>query len=179
MMVGVSAGGSVQDTVVVFDPLDAPAPSAGHATAIVDQVHKTFTPRVTVVRTGTVVSFPNNDNIHHEVYSFSAPHPFKLALFANEAHLSETFDKPGVILLGCNIHDSMLAFVVVVDSPYFVKLPASGRAAIDLPPGRYQPRVWNEHLATAKLPVLTVDADPVPLTAILDQAREAPDNWAD
>jgi plastocyanin len=178
--IDVKAGpsGSAADTVVVFDPLDsmaAPAPPAP-AAAVIDQVHKTFTPRVTVVRAGTVVAFPNSDNIHHEVYSFSTPHQFKLSMFANEPHVTQTFDKPGVVLLGCNIHDSMLAFVVVVESPYFLKIPASGRGELNLPAGHYRVRVWNEKLmSSAKTAPLAVTSDAVGLTVSLDQPRESPE----
>lgn len=177
--VGVKAGATAEDTVVVFEPVDAPPP-ASHDAAIIDQVHKTFRPRVTAIRTGTVVSFPNSDNIHHEVYSFSPPHAFKLSMFGNEPHSTVTFDKPGVILLGCNIHDNMLAFVVVVDSPYFVKLSASGRAELNLPPGRYQPRVWNERWKlSAKPAVLNVGGDSAAVSLNLDQPRENPETWSD
>ena len=66
-----SASGSMaEDVVVVFDPLDATPPPA-HPAAIIDQVNKTYVPHVSVVRTGTTITFPNSDRIHHQVYSFS------------------------------------------------------------------------------------------------------------
>ena len=95
------------DTIIVFDPLDA-TPPASHDTAIVDQVNKTFVPHVSVIRTGTAVAFPNSDRIRHQVYSFSPSHPFTLKLYAGSPRTDIVFDKPGMVVLGCNIHDSMV-----------------------------------------------------------------------
>ena len=83
MSVNVSrpSGAAAADTVLVFDPLDA-SPSPGHDTAVIDQVHKQFVPRVTVIRTGTVVALPNSDQIRHQVYSFAAAKVFSLKLYA-------------------------------------------------------------------------------------------------
>jgi len=171
--------GSALDSVVVFDPLDAKPPPGRNAFDI-DQVKKTFQPHVSVIRTGTVVSFPNSDNIHHEVYSFSAPHPFTREMFGGEPHVTEVFDKPGVLVLGCNIHDSMVAFVLVVDSPYFAKTPASGRVELTLPPGRYRLRVWNVDLESASgSQLLTVGAEPLALTVDLNRPRGSPESWPD
>ena len=121
---------SAADAVIVFDPLDAvTAPS--HETAIIDQVNKRFVPRVSVVRTGTAVTFPNSDNIRHQVYSFSDAKKFTLKLYAGSPHTAVVFDQPGLVILGCNIHDSMVAYVGVVDSPYFAKLTDSGTTTLE------------------------------------------------
>jgi len=72
-----TSGTAAEDTVVVLDPLDAVPPPSSHERAVIDQLHKTFVPRVSVIRTGTVVALPNSDSIRHEVYSHSPPHPFK------------------------------------------------------------------------------------------------------
>lgn len=143
-----AAGAAAVDAVVVFDPLDAsPAPS--HDKANVDQIKKTFVPTVTVLRTGTAVSFPNSDQIHHEVYSTSPAKVFEMPLYAGQPKAPIVFDKPGLVVLGCNIHDKMLAFVAVVDSPYFAKITESGFALLNLPAGRYRLRVWHPQLAAA------------------------------
>jgi plastocyanin len=163
------AGAPAADTVIVFDPLDA-MPPASHETAIVDQINKTFVPRVSVVRTGTVVTFPNSDNIRHQVYSFSPVKEFTLKLYAGAPKTAaEVFDKPGLVVLGCNIHDTMVAFVGVVDSPYFAKTPASGTATLDVPPGRYRLRIWNPNLGTAIPPKdLVVSDAPLTIPLIVD-----------
>jgi plastocyanin len=167
------------DTIIVFDPLDA-TPPASHDTAIVDQVNKTFVPHVSVIRTGTAVAFPNSDRIRHQVYSFSPSHPFTLKLYAGSPRTDIVFDKPGMVVLGCNIHDSMVGFIAVVNSPYFAKTPASGTADMDLPPGHYRLRVWNSNMIMA-VPTqdITVAAAPLSLAVQvdLDPARATDVAW--
>lgn len=140
------SGAPVADTILVFDPLDVTlAPS--HESASIDQVDKKFVPRVNVLRTGTAVTFPNSDHIRHQVYSFSKPKVFTLKLYAGSSAAPVTFDQPGLVVLGCNIHDKMSAYVAVVDTPYFAKTDAAGAAALTLPAGRYRLRVWQSNLA--------------------------------
>lgn len=142
------SGAPVADTILVFDPLDGMPPPA-HESASIDQVDKKFVPRVNVLRTGTAVTFPNSDHIRHQVYSFSKPKEFTLKLYAGSPAAPVTFDKPGLVILGCNIHDKMSAFVAVVDSPYFAKTNAAGAASLTMPAGHYQLRVWQPNLAEA------------------------------
>jgi plastocyanin len=146
--VSTKSGSSAEDTVLMFDSLNA-APAAGHETAVIDQVDKRFVPRINVIRTGTVVTFPNSDHIRHQVYSFSPAKVFTLKLYAGSPSTPIIFDKPGLVVLGCNIHDKMLAFVGVVDTPYFAKTDAIGKAVLNLPAGRYRLRVWHPGLAGA------------------------------
>jgi len=159
------SGTSPKDTVIVFSPLDA-TPAATHESAVIDQVDKRFVPRISVVRSGTEVSFPNSDRILHQVYSFSPAKVFTLKLYAGSASAPVTFDKPGLVVLGCNIHDNMVGFVAVVDSPYFVKLPASGSALINLPPARYRLQVWHPYL-TVPIAAQEVSVQSTPLTIAL------------
>jgi plastocyanin len=170
---------SAQDTVVVFSPLDA-SPSLTHESAVIDQIDKRFVPRITVIRTGTEVSFPNSDRIRHQVYSFSPAKRFTLKLYAGTASAPVTFDKPGLVVLGCNIHDYMVGFVAVVDSPYFSKLPASGSIVMNLPAGRYRLRVWHPYLTTeVATQELLVQSAPlaVPLSIDLDSAAPSVAAW--
>jgi plastocyanin len=163
-----TTGTAAEDVVVVFDPLDAtPAPT--HPNAIIDQVNKTYVPHVSVVRTGTTINFPNSDRIHHQVYSFSPAKPFQLDLYAGSTNSHVLFDKPGLVVLGCNIHDRMLAFVVVVDTPWFAKTDAAGSARLDLPPGHYSVRTWHPDLvAAAPVQRITVGDGPQALPVVLD-----------
>jgi plastocyanin len=140
------AGAAAADVIVVFDPLDA-TPPASRGSATIDQVNKTFVPRVNVIRTGTAVTFPNSDRIRHQVYSFSGAKKFVLKLYAGSPRTDVTFEKPGLVVLGCNIHDSMVAFVLVVDTPYFGKTSTAGQATVNLPPGHYRLRVWHPYLS--------------------------------
>lgn len=176
-----AAGAPASDAVVVFDPLDTKPPAApAPATATIDQIQKTFVPHVTVVRTGTAVSFPNSDQIHHQVYSFSPAKPFQIDLYARAPKSAVIFDKPGLVVLGCNIHDQMLAFVIVVDSPYFAQTGASGSAQLNLPPGRYSLRVWHPALTAPVVPrpVEMTDAPlTLPLVLDLSGSGDAPAEW--
>jgi len=142
------SGAPAQDAVIWLDPLDG-MPPATHGAAVVDQVNKHFVPRVTVVRTGTAITFPNSDHIRHQVYSFSPAKTFSLKLYAGSPNIAVDFDRPGLVVLGCNIHDQMVAFVGVVDTPYFAKTPASGIATLQLPPGRYRLRAWHSNAVSA------------------------------
>ena len=142
------AGAPLTGVVAALDPLDAPAPAAGPAaSAVVDQIHKQFVPQVSVIRTGTAVHFPNSDRIRHQVYSFSPAQVFNLKLYAGTAAPPVVFGRPGLVVLGCNIHDSMVGFVAVVDTPYFGRTDAAGQLHLEAPPGHYRLRLWHPGLA--------------------------------
>ena len=159
-----TSAGPLQDAVVVFDPLDVVPPPA-RETAIIDQLNKRFIPELSVIRTGTAVTFPNSDQIHHQVFSFSKAKSFSIQLYAGRPAAAVVFAKPGLVVLGCNIHDGMSAFVAVVDSPYFARLPASGSAMVELPPGRYRLRLWHPNLLTPFAPrELAVTSSPQALS---------------
>jgi plastocyanin len=133
----------VADAVVYATPVN-PASHLGPHQASIDQVHRQFVPRVSVVQVGTAVTFPNSDNIRHSVYSFSHARTFTLKLYAGTPASPVVFDQPGVVVLGCNIHDSMVAWVLVVDTPYVTRTAADGTAALaGLPPGDYRLRTWD------------------------------------
>jgi len=138
-------GQPVEDAVVIAVPLDAVkrAPSRPRE-GVVDQVDKEFMPKVTVLLVGTSVTFPNHDNVRHQVYSFSPGKRFELPLYAGVPAQPIVFDKPGVVVLGCNIHDWMVGYVYVSESPYFAKTGKDGTAVLtDVPPRAYAVRVWH------------------------------------
>src|SRR5262249_12812113 len=109
-------------------------------------VDKEFVPYVTAVYVGTLVNFPNRDQIRHHVYSFSAAKTFEIPLYAGMPEQLVDFDRAGEVVLGCNIHDWMRAYVFVVDTPYFAVTSGDGAAAIELPAGRYRVEVWHPRL---------------------------------
>jgi plastocyanin len=157
----VDAHGAPIALVAVYAVPDRPvaAPPAT-ATAVMDQKHKAFVPHVLVVQTGTSVDFPNNDTVSHHVYSFSGPKSFELPLYKGDAHPPLVFEKPGIVVLGCNIHDEMLGYIYVVDTPYFATTDEAGKAHIPLPAGGYSVRVWTPRAGAADLPhdvALTLD----------------------
>lgn len=113
------------------------------------QENKQFVPAVRVVTVGTLVRFPNRDSVRHHVYSFSPAKKFEIKLYAGTPAAPVRFDQPGVAVLGCNIHDQMVGWVVVLDTPYFAQTDAQGQALLEgMPAGAHQLRAWH-----ARLPV--------------------------
>ena len=141
-------GHPLADAVVVAVPQSGTPPAAAQAAReIVDQIGEEFVPHVKPVLVGAQVFFPNKDNIRHQVYSFSPPKQFELPLYAGTPAKPVVFDKPGVVILGCNIHDWMIGYIYVSESPYFAKTGADGRALLgDLPAQGYRVRVWHPRL---------------------------------
>lgn len=138
-------GKPLAEAVLWAVPLDGrslPSP----APAVLDQRDRRFVPHVLPVQTGARVSFSNTDSISHHVYSFSPAKRFELYLPKGETHPPVTFDRPGIVAIGCNIHDWMLAYILVVDSAWFVQTDAAGRAVLDLPAGRWRLEVWHPRI---------------------------------
>lgn len=102
--------------------------------ATMDQIDGRFSPHILVVSVGTAVAFPNNDVVAHHVYSFSKPNDFVLSLYKGDAPAPMVFDHEGVLTLGCNIHDNMLGYIVVVDTPTFGLTDESGRVTLTAAP---------------------------------------------
>jgi plastocyanin len=129
----------------------------------IDQVDKQFVPYVKTILVGSTVRFPNSDNIRHQVYSFSPAKTFELPLYAGASAPPVVFDRPGIVVLGCNIHDWMIGYIYVSETPFFAKTGAAGTAAIDdMPPGEYAVRVWHPSMersedATIQRVALTPD----------------------
>ena len=136
-----SRGRAVEDAVVYASPEGRQLPLA-KKTAVMDQKNRMFIPHVLAVQTGTAVLFPNNDDVRHHVYSFSPAKTFQLPLYKGTPSSPEVFDRAGVATLGCNIHDQMSAFIVVVDTPYFAKTVNGTAMLDDVDAGRYTVRVW-------------------------------------
>lgn len=139
-----ASGTALEGAVVIAEPLQgAPRPRAG-LKAIMDQHNLMFVPEVLIVQTGTAVDFPNSDQVRHQVYSFSAAKKFELALYAGRAHAPIVFDKAGLVTLGCNIHDNMLGYIWVTDSPWYGRSDAQGSVQLhELAPGEYTVRIWH------------------------------------
>jgi plastocyanin len=138
------AHGAAATHAVVYAVGEVKAPPPPARRAVLDQRNRMFVPHVLPIQTGTAVIFPNSDNVRHQVYSFSPAKKFQLPLYAGTPAAPIVFDKPGVVTVGCNIHDQMSAHLVVVDTPYFA-LTTNGRAELSsLPEGRYDVRVWHE-----------------------------------
>jgi plastocyanin len=142
-----SQGAPLPDAVVEVQP-QAPQPPVRPGTrAIMDQHDLMFVPDTIAIRTGTTVEFPNSDNVRHQVYSFSQPKNFQLSLYDSKQHASVIFDKPGLVTVGCNIHDAMIGYIYVTDSPWFGQTGASGNLQLhNLPAGHYTVKIWHARL---------------------------------
>jgi len=121
---------------------------------VIDQIKRQFVPMVSVMQKGGSVSFPNKDNFEHDVYSFSNGNAFKLNLYHGVTAKPVRFDHPGVVVMGCSIHDQMVAYLLVVDTPYYAKTDAAGKAMLEVPGTQpYKVTVWHYRMpADAVLP---------------------------
>lgn len=142
------AGRPVADAVVVAVPTGGVSrPPSRPLSATIHQVGKEFRPRVSLVSVGTPVAFPNHDEVKHHVYSFSPAKRFELPLYRGIPPHPVVFDRAGVVVIGCNIHDWMVAYVYVSESPHAALTQGDGQAVIDqLVPRSYTVRVWHPGL---------------------------------
>lgn len=137
------SGQSVGNVVAYANLLSGTAPVRAKREVFIEQLNKEFVPLVTVAQTGTLVNFPNRDPFRHHIYSFSPAKQFEIKLYSGVPAKPVAFDKPGEIVLGCNIHDTMVAYMLIVDTPFFGKSDAQGKLAIDgLVPGEYEVNLW-------------------------------------
>lgn len=146
--VGDAAGRPVQDAVVTLRPAASAAPRARMEAAYrVTQQDTRFHPFVSVVPAGATVAFPNLDPFRHHVYSFSPAKRFELKLFGRDQTRSVTFDQPGIVAIGCNIHDSMSAYIYVTDTVWTTRSPANGTVRFgNTPGGNFVLQVWHPDL---------------------------------
>jgi plastocyanin len=146
-----SRGAPLEDAVVLATPLDGSrAQWPKQARDEMDQIDKEYVPHVKVVLVGSKVYFPNKDDIRHHVYSFSASKVFELPLYSGTPAAPVVFDKAGPVTLGCNIHDWMLGYIYVADTPFFGKSAKDGKVQLELPPGEYSVRVWHPDMKGAE-----------------------------
>jgi plastocyanin len=142
-----ASGRPVRDAVVTLYPAGAARPTHAAGRYVVAQQNLQFRPFLTVVPVGADVSFPNLDPTKHHVYSFSAAKKFELKLFAKDQSRTVHFDKPGVVALGCNIHDQMSAFIFVTDTGWTARTNAQGIATFsDAPNAPTRVAVWHPYL---------------------------------
>lgn len=138
-----AAGQPVPNAVVYAEPAGGAAPAKAPRPTEIEQKNKTFFPLVSVVQTGTPILFPNRDTVRHHVYSFSPAKTFELKLYSGTPGSPVVFDKAGTVVLGCNIHDQMVAYVQVVNTPYFGITDRSGMVKLEgLGNGKYTLKAW-------------------------------------
>lgn len=172
----VTPDGKPVANAVVTLPATRGAPKSNFAWKLeVAQTNKQFDPFVLIAPVGAKVVFPNLDKFRHHVYSFSKGNKFELELFGREDKRTVELKSTGVVALGCNIHDQMVAFILVVDTPWAAKTNAGGLAEIKgAPEGKVKITVWHPY-AKAKDQTVTLDATVAPdgtsATVMLDIAQ--------
>ena len=163
-----AGGRPLANLVVALEALDQsarvkapPQPAAME----LDQKSREFVPHVLAVRSGTPVFFPNSDAIKHHVYSFSTAKRFEIKLYSGVPPEPVLFDKPGIVALGCNIHDWMLGYIYVSDADYLGVSDNQGRWSLDVPSGRYRLTFWHPYAAEQPAEqVVTVPTSELPVT---------------
>ena len=165
-------GKPLADAVVFLESREARAAVKPALGVEVEQQSRQFTQRATVVPVGSAVQFPNRDKVRHHVYSFSPIKAFELKLYAGTPSNPVVFDKPGIAVLGCNIHDSMITWMVVVETPYYGQTATSGKLRLDnVPAGNYRLRTWHPDMPTG---AAAIDQAVVLPAAALVTVRLAP-----
>lgn len=144
---------------VVTVTMVKPVPPTVRAAYAMEQRDIQFQPHILIVPVGATVGFPNRDKVRHHVYSFSKPKKFDLKLYGREETRTVTFDQPGVVALGCNIHDAMSGFVYVTATPFAAQTDAAGHVAISgVPAGAAKVTVWHPSIrspgGTASQPIV-------------------------
>lgn len=170
-------GRALPGAVVTVRPLEgAPHHAAAPLHAIMDQVNRAFVPDLLVIPVGSTVEFPNSDSVSHQIYSFSPAKRFQLPLYRGKPYPPTHFEQPGVVTLGCNIHDEMLAYLLVTDAPWYGRTDAQGAWLTELPRGRYRVEIWHPRLRDSETDLerelMVGDADRADLTLRLSKPLE-------
>jgi len=139
-------GQPLADAVITVQSKGKHLPAAVPIHAVMDQMHRMFVPEVLVVPAGSSVSFPNSDSVSHQIYSFSAAKRFQLPLYRGKPYPPEVFDRTGVVILGCNIHDWMIGYIDVTDAPFYGTTDTQGNWMAEVPPGDYEITVWHPRM---------------------------------
>jgi len=138
----------VGDVVVYLTPLETNISLPKNTTPlIITQKNKKFAPYLAVTQQGSALSFNNQDDFTHHIYSVAGKNRFEFKIKAGKDKTSPILNHAGEIAMGCNIHDWMSGYVLVVDTPYYGKTNQQGKATFDLSSaGKYKVVVWHPQL---------------------------------
>lgn len=147
-------GRLMRDAVISLVPSEVsrmpPAQMVLAATKTVDQRREQFLPLVTVLPVGGTIVFSNSDSTMHHVYSFATVRQFEFVLNSGEKSAAIQFDRAGIAAIGCNIHDQMISYVYVADSPWTAISDANGIVRFELPAGAYRTSLWHPEMAPGR-----------------------------
>ena len=151
------ANAPLADVVLYATPIGvtaAPTPVSSEPVTIAQEGLQ-FSPYVTPVRVGTAIRFPNYDHLEHHVKSFSPAKQFEIKIYESGTPPPVVFDKTGVVVIYCLLHEWMRAYVYVIDTPYFAKSAETGTASINgLKEGTYEIRAWHPDMGSIKPPLM-------------------------
>jgi len=152
---------SAENIMVYIDKLEVPAAADDNNHFVMDQNKLSFSPHIMPIPVGSTVEFPNNDKVDHNVFSLSRISPFNLGSYKPGESKSVRFDKPGIIVLRCDVHAEMIAYIMVLKNPYVALTDSRGKFQIpdqrwsnidgqsvvkELPAGNYRLKIWHEKL---------------------------------
>ena len=158
---GPARGTDVRQALVWYEPASGGA-SKPPATFTMTTRDKQFVPRTLTIPVGSRVRFPNEDVILHNVFSVSGGNSFDLGLYRRGAGKEQKFDKPGLVRVFCNVHHSMVGYILVLESPYMATPDAEGRFVLTgLPKGPGKLTVWHEQAEPATVDVQVPRAEPL------------------
>jgi len=162
----------VEDVIVSFTPATGERPTAPTEAFEVATAGKQFEPRVLAVSMGSRVRFPNRDAILHNVFSVSRPNAFDLGLYAEGSGSEVTLESPGLVRVFCNVHHEMVAYVLVLETPYWVSPDPNGRFRLDdLPEGAGTLTVWHERADAVTRELSIPAAEAVAVTLKMSKPR--------
>lgn len=142
-----AAGEALKDVVVYLKPLDGQQIEKKSSKVVISQIGKSFTPYITVSQVNTAVDFVNQDDITHHIYSAGSDNKFSFKIRAGQTNSLSQFNQAAEVAMGCNIHDWMSGYLLVVDTPYFGKTDENGLANFYLPEkGKYEIVVWHPQM---------------------------------
>lgn len=165
-----SSEGVLENAVVYIDKIEGKTFRPPEEAVVLNQTGLKFVPHVLLVIVGTTVNFPNEDVVLHNVFSPGYLGKFNLGTYPQGASKTKTFDKPGVVLLLCNIHHEMSAFVVIVETPYFSVTDEEGKYSIrNVPPGEYKLAVWHERMMIQVWDIEVTDQGTVTVDFVIEK----------
>ncbi len=157
--------------VITLEPVGGKFRKRAPKSRVMEQRNREFAPKILAVPVGSTVAFPNFDTIYHNVFSRSDAQPFDLGIYKNGQSRELTFEKEGIIRLGCNLHANMSAYIVVVAAPHYVVTDDKGHFSFrSLEPGKYKVRAWSERTMKPVTQEITIlpDKNSVTLTLPAD-----------
>ncbi len=140
---------TLANVVVYLDPTANITLPVTNKTVEIGQQDKAFTPYISVMQLGSDVTFTNKDDITHHIYSPIGKNKFDFKIRAGEKHTKRDFVESGEVAMGCNIHDWMSGYLLILETPYFEKTDENGRSSFrNIEAGEYQLTIWHPQLNT-------------------------------